>query len=230
MSERLSADPAAAALQRLAFVTSVAQPSGLPAPAEPEIVFAGRSNAGKSSAINALANRRRLAFVSRTPGRTQLINLFRTPGLGWLVDLPGYGYAQAPTAVKRDWGKLIELYLLTRPSLVGLVLVMDIRHPLTPLDEQLLTWFAPRRLPLLVLLSKCDKLSRSAVLTTCRQVTQTLAERGMDAQVLAFSALNRTGVNEAQAVLVQWWQKNAQAQAPGQSIPASEGGREEEGG
>ena len=120
-----------------AFTISVHDPRELPPPAAPEIAFVGRSNAGKSSAINALANRRRLAFVSKTPGRTQLINFFALGRAAFLVDLPGYGYAGVPGAVRQHWETLVGHYVANRPSLALVVVIMDIRHPLTVLDRQL---------------------------------------------------------------------------------------------
>ena len=140
---------------------SVARSQELPSATLREVAFAGRSNAGKSSAINVLADQNRLAFVSKTPGRTQLINFFRCGDAGYLVDLPGYGYAQVPEAVRRQWRGLLEDYLTRRASLVGLVLIMDARHPLTELDRQMLAWFAPTGRPVHVLLTKSDKLTRS---------------------------------------------------------------------
>jgi GTP-binding protein len=126
-----------------AFEISVAKPDGLPPPDAPEIAFVGRSNAGKSSAINTLVGHTRLAYVSKTPGRTQLINLFRLKNGAALVDLPGYGFAQVPLAVRLQWQGLLEHYLIRRPNLVGLVLIMDARRPLTELDRKMIDWFAP---------------------------------------------------------------------------------------
>ena len=150
----------ASAFSRVDFVTSAGPSGGLPPDDLPEIAFAGRSNVGKSSAINALAKRKRLAFVSKTPGRTQTINFFDLSGRGRLVDLPGYGYARVPQSVRAQWDKLVGGYLGARAALAGVVLLMDARHPFTVHDEHLLAWLRPAGRRLLVLLSKCDKLSR----------------------------------------------------------------------
>ncbi|HUJ00765.1 MAG TPA: ribosome biogenesis GTP-binding protein YihA/YsxC, partial [Usitatibacter sp.] len=148
------------------FALSVHDPAALPPPGVPELAFAGRSNAGKSSAINALAGRRRLAFVSKMPGRTQLINFFALGDRAYLVDLPGYGYAGVPEAVRRHWRHLVGTYVSERPSLAGVVVVMDCRHPLTPLDLTLLDWLRTARRPAHILLTKSDKLSRQAARAT----------------------------------------------------------------
>ncbi|MGH8708809.1 MAG: ribosome biogenesis GTP-binding protein YihA/YsxC, partial [Burkholderiales bacterium] len=146
---------------RVEFLVSAGISGGLPPQTAPELAFAGRSNVGKSSAINALARRRRLAFFSKTPGRTQTINFFDLGGRGRLVDLPGYGYARVPQAVRAQWDQLVGGYLASRESLAGIVLLMDARRPFTPHDEHLLGWLRPARRRLLVLLAKCDKLSRT---------------------------------------------------------------------
>jgi GTP-binding protein len=183
---------------------SVAKPSGLPAPAGPEVAFAGRSNAGKSSAINTLVGHTRLAFVSKTPGRTQLINYFSLVRGGFLVDLPGYGYAQVPVEVRRAWAGLIERYLKERESLAGLVLIMDARHPLTPLDWNMIEWFSVSGKPMLVLLTKADKLTRSAQAATLADVKRQLSGMGDQVNVLLFSSLKKTGVEEVEAVVAPW--------------------------
>lgn len=182
----------------------MAKPSGLPAPAGPEVAFAGRSNAGKSSAINTLVGHTRLAFVSKTPGRTQLINYFSLVRGGFLVDLPGYGYAQVPVEVRRAWAGLIERYLKERESLAGLVLIMDARHPLTPLDWNMIEWFSVSGKPMLVLLTKADKLTRSAQAATLADVKRQLSGMGDQVNVLLFSSLKKTGVEEVEAVVAPW--------------------------
>jgi len=176
----------------------------LPPPGPPEVAFAGRSNAGKSSAINALAGRVGLAFVSKTPGRTQLINFFRLGKGALLVDLPGYGFARVPEAARRHWGALVSEYLQTREPLCGLVIVMDSRHPLTPLDQAMLAWFKPTGKPVHVLLTKADKLSGSAADGVLRQVRAELADLAPTASVQLFSALKRTGIAEAERMLGAW--------------------------
>jgi GTP-binding protein len=187
---------------RLAFEKSAHGLADLPVTRR-EIAFAGRSNAGKSSAINALAGRR-AAFVSKTPGRTQLINFFRIADGDYLVDLPGYGYARVPEAVRRQWQKVLSRYLEGRQSLVGLVLIMDARHPLTPLDRQMIHWFSPTQRPLHCLLTKADKLSRSEAARTLRLVQRELAEIWPAATVQLFSSLKKEGLVEAEAVLARW--------------------------
>jgi GTP-binding protein len=186
------------------FEISIAKPSGLPPPSGAEIAFAGRSNAGKSSAINTLAGHVRLAYVSKTPGRTQLLNFFRLNNGALLVDLPGYGYAAVPEKVRREWSGLIETYLRTRESLIGLVLIMDSRHPLTPLDRQMIDWFAHSSRPLHVLLTKSDKLSRGAAAAVLQQVRRELEGFGPQVTVQLFSSLKKSGVEEAERVLGGW--------------------------
>ena len=186
------------------FEISVAKPSGLPAPSAPEVAFAGRSNAGKSSCINTLAGHTRLAFVSKTPGRTQLINFFRLRNGASLVDLPGYGYADVPEPIRRQWRHLLEEYLTHRESLVGLVLIMDARRPLTNLDWQMLEWFGPRGLPIHMVLTKADKLNRAEQTAALRQVREALVAAGDQVSVQLFSSLKKTGMDEAEKVVGAW--------------------------
>src|SRR3954463_8473307 len=193
---------------KAAFVVSVHDPRELPPPGLPELAFAGRSNAGKSSAINALAGRRRLAFVSKTPGRTQLINFFTLGRDGFLVDLPGYGYAGVPGAVRAHWKHLVGTYVSTRPSLAAVVVVMDIRHPLTELDRTLLDWLKEAGRQAHVLLTKSDKLARQAQQRTLGTVKRTLAADYPGTTVQLFSSLKRDGVAEAANVLSRLAQKN----------------------
>lgn len=200
-----------------AFHLSVAKPSGLPAPAGPEIAFAGRSNAGKSSAINTLVGHTRLAFVSKTPGRTQLINYFTLVRGGFLVDLPGYGYAQVPIEIRKAWAGLIERYLKERESLAGLVLIMDARHPLTPLDWNMIEWFSVSGRPMHVLLTKADKLTRSAQAATLADVRRQLSGMGDQVSVQLFSSLKKTGVEEAEAAVSPWLKPHLPD--PASSIP-----------
>ena len=199
------------------FEISIAKPSGLPPPSGAEIAFAGRSNAGKSSAINTLAGHVRLAYVSKTPGRTQLINFFRLNSGALLVDLPGYGYAAVPEKVRRDWQGLIEHYLKHRESLAGLVLIMDSRHPLTPLDRTMIDWFVPSGRPMHVLLTKSDKLSRGAATATLQDVRRQLIPLGPQVTVQLFSSLKKTGVEEAEHVIAGWLGLGPVAQV--QNIP-----------
>ncbi|MDR2165517.1 MAG: ribosome biogenesis GTP-binding protein YihA/YsxC [Zoogloeaceae bacterium] len=191
-------------LQNAAFLTTVAHLKDLPADATAEVAFVGRSNAGKSSVINTLAGRTRLAYVSKTPGRTQHLNYFMvTPGK-YLVDLPGYGFAKTPDAVRRQWEGLLGPYLLEREALTGLVVVMDCRHPLTELDARMLDFFLPTGRPVHVLLSKADKLSRQAQTQTQKEVRQALAKRGKQCSAQLFSSLEKTGVETCEAVLAGW--------------------------
>lgn len=198
------------------FVTSVAKPGALPRAEGAEIAFAGRSNAGKSSAINTLVGHTRLAFVSKTPGRTQLINFFRLTSGAFLVDLPGYGYAEVPEPVRRQWRHLLERYLKERENLLGLVLIMDARHPLTPLDRQMLDWYAPTGRPIHVLLTKSDKLSRGPARQTLDKVRRDLAAWGERVTVQLFSSLNKSGIDESEAVIGDWL---AHASAGGDAKP-----------
>lgn len=179
------------------FLLSAARLDQLPVDGQPEIAFAGRSNAGKSTALNALCGIRALARVSKTPGRTQLINLFETRGGGRLVDLPGYGFAQVPLAIRAQWGVLVGGYIERRASLSGLVVIMDIRHPLTPLDNQMLDWAQAHQRPVHILLTKADKLSRGAGLQRLADVRRTLAQRGGAVSAQLFSAPGKIGIQAA---------------------------------
>ncbi len=186
------------------FLKSAQALPDLPPESQREIAFAGRSNAGKSSVINTLAGQRQLARVSKIPGRTQLINFFDLGDGRFLVDLPGYGYAKVPVATRAPWGRVLGDYLKTRDQLAGLALVMDVRHPLTQLDWGLLEWFRPTGRPVHVLLTKADKLSRSAALQTLRGVRSTLARTSPNWTAQLFSSLKRTGIDDAEAVLSAW--------------------------
>ena len=190
--------------QKAVFHTTVANLSDLPADAQCEVAFAGRSNAGKSSAINTLANHTRLAFVSKTPGRTQHLNYFTLAAGKYFVDLPGYGFAKAPEEIRAQWEGLLAPYLRYRLPLVGLVLIMDSRHPLTELDLQMLAWFAQTGKPIHILLSKADKLTRQEQALAMREVEQALAKVTDNCTLQLFSSLKRTGVGEAEAVLGKW--------------------------
>lgn len=170
----------------------------LPPDVGAEIAFVGRSNAGKSSAINTLANHTRLAYVSKTPGRTQLINFFALNDGKSLVDLPGYGYAKVPPTVKAHWEYTLAGYVSGRDSLRGLVLIMDARHPLKPGDIRLLDWYQPTGKPVHCLLTKADKLSRAEQNKTLKLVLDELARAKRNATAQLFSALKKTGVIEAE--------------------------------
>jgi GTP-binding protein len=188
------------------FEISVADPMTLPQAGGAEIAFAGRSNAGKSSAINTLAAHTRLAYVSKTPGRTQLINLFRLKCGAALVDLPGYGYAEVPEAVRKQWQGLLEHYLTRRTALAGLVLIMDARRPFTELDRQMIGWFGGTGKPIHCLLTKADKLTRqeqAKTLTAARRAAKAdFPEAPITLQL--FSSLKKAGIEEAEQVIVAW--------------------------
>jgi GTP-binding protein len=186
------------------FAISAEKLSDLPTPAGAEIVFAGRSNAGKSSAINTLAGMTRLAFVSKTPGRTQLINFFRLRNGAFLVDLPGYGYADVPEKIRRHWKSVLATYLSTRTSICGLVLIMDARRPLTDLDRQMLEWFGPSGKPIHILLTKADKLTRAEAAKTLHATRAELAPWADQVSVQLFSSLKKTGVDEAEKTIGNW--------------------------
>jgi GTP-binding protein len=186
------------------FEISVAKPDGLPPADAPEIAFVGRSNSGKSSAINTLVGHTRLAFVSKTPGRTQLINVFRMRNGAALVDLPGYGFAQVPLAVRLQWQGLLEHYLGRRPNLVGLVLIMDARRPLTELDWKMIGWFAPTGRPIHCLLTKADKLTRQEQTKTLRETQAALADFKDQISLQMFSSLKKTGIDEAEHAIGGW--------------------------
>lgn len=185
------------------FMLSIPDPQQAPPDAGYEVAFAGRSNAGKSSALNALTQRKSLARTSKTPGRTQHLVFFELDGERRLVDLPGYGFAKVPEKVRRHWGLAMETYLSGRESLRGLVLMMDVRHPLTDFDKQMLQWCQHARMPVHILLTKADKLKRGPAMSTLLKVQKTLAEQH-NVSVQLFSALKHTGVEQARAVLDSW--------------------------
>lgn len=190
--------------QQAQFMLSVGKLSQLPADSGREVAFAGRSNSGKSSAINVLTNQKSLARTSKTPGRTQLINYFQLDETHRLVDLPGYGYAKVAVQVKVVWQKNLEDYLQIRESLAGLVLLMDIRHPLRDFDRQMLDWCVQSDMSVHVLLTKSDKLKRGPAKSALLQVQRELKEFGGDISAQCFSSLKRDGVAEATQVLDRW--------------------------
>lgn len=188
------------------FLTSAPDISHLATDEGIEVAFAGRSNAGKSSALNCLTQQKSLARTSKTPGRTQLINVFELDENRRLIDLPGYGYAQVPQKVKEKWQKSLGEYLEKRQSLKGIVVLMDIRHPFKDIDQQLIRWAVDSELPVLALLTKADKLKsgqRSKQLMMAREAS--LAFCG-DVTVEAFSSLKRIGVKETERILDQWFE------------------------
>ena len=194
-------------LRHTTFILGAAHPKQFPADSGWEVAIAGRSNAGKSSAINIITGVRGLARVSKTPGRTREINFFHVDPQRRLVDLPGYGYARVPVPVRRAWQRLIENYFEHRRCLRGVVVVMDCRHPLTDFDQQMLLWCGHARLPLHFLLTKADKLSRGAATAVLHKVRSRIDQEygsTVSATVQLFSALKRTGVAEAQEILAKW--------------------------
>lgn len=187
------------------FLTSAPNIRALPEDTGIEIAFAGRSNAGKSTALNILTNQKNLARTSKTPGRTQLINVFEVEPSCKLVDLPGYGYAAVPEQMKIQWQKSLGEYLQKRECLGGVVILMDIRHPLKDLDQQMLEWAVSANLPVLLLLTKADKLSQSAVSKQVKMVREAILPFQGDVQVEAFSALKKQGVENLARKLDFWF-------------------------
>ncbi len=203
----MSANP----YRQASFLTSASRTSQLPEDSLSEVAFAGRSNAGKSSAINTLCEQKALARTSKTPGRTQLINFFTIDDQGRsLVDLPGYGYAKVPENMRREWQQLMESYLSKRPQLKGLIIIMDIRHPLKEYDLQMLQWCDYMGTPVHILLTKADKLKTGAASQQVMYVRKAIKEAGYVASVQPFSALKKTGVNELKKVLDDWFEFGTQ--------------------
>lgn len=191
------------------FYTTVNHLKDLPATTA-EIAFVGRSNAGKSSVINTLTNHTRLAYVSKTPGRTQHINFFELANGRFMVDLPGYGYAQVPEAVRQHWVTLLGNYLQTRSQLIGLILIMDIRHPLKELDKRMLDFFAVTKQPVHILLSKADKLSKNEQIKTLAMVKKLLQPYVARQQVTVqlFSSLKKQGIDEVNDIVAVWFSQH----------------------
>lgn len=194
------------------FINSAPRLQDAPPDQGMEVAFAGRSNAGKSSAINALVRQNALARVSKTPGRTQLLNFFALDDQRKLVDLPGFGYAKVPEAMKADWQKMMQCYLTERKALCGIVLVMDIRHPLTEFDWQMVDWCEHAGLPLHILLTKSDKLKFGAAKNTLLQVQRDLSRVSIEVTIQLFSALNKTGIDDIHEMLDIWFGFSEQAQ------------------
>jgi len=201
-------------LSKATFTLSAPDIRRLPEDSGIEVAFAGRSNAGKSSALNTLTNQRGLARVSKTPGRTQLINIFEVAPDRRLVDLPGYGFAKVPIEMKKKWQKALGEYLEKRECLKGLVILMDIRHPLKDLDMDLIQWAADSDLPILALLTKCDKLSQGKRSSEVLQVKKTLSSLNADITVQAFSSLKYTGLEQANALICQWLSAGLETDMP----------------
>ena len=191
--------------QNTHFITSAPDIRHLPMDVGIEIAFAGRSNAGKSSSLNRLTNQKSLAKTSKTPGRTQLINLFKAAEGCHIVDLPGYGFAQVPLEMKKKWQKSLGEYLQKRENLKGLVVLMDIRHPMKDLDQQLVVWAVQCGIPVQVLLTKADKLKSGARKAQVLQVRKDAESFGGDVKVDAFSSLSGIGVDILRARLDEWY-------------------------
>ncbi|MDM1695906.1 YihA family ribosome biogenesis GTP-binding protein [Thiopseudomonas alkaliphila] len=193
--------------QQAKFLISAAKVDQCPEDNGIEVAFAGRSNAGKSSAINALTHNS-LARTSKTPGRTQLLNFFSLDEARRLVDLPGYGYAKVPLPLKQHWQQHLEAYLSSRESLAGILLTMDVRHPLTPFDTLMLDWATSCQMPVHILLSKADKLTFGAAKTTLLTIQKTIRERWNNdlISVQLFSATKRQGIEEAHLLLAHWFE------------------------
>ena len=190
--------------RKAAFLQSASAIENAPGDFGSEVAFAGRSNSGKSSAINTLTHQGKLARTSRTPGRTQLINFFSLSNHQRLVDLPGYGFAKVPLAVKKKWNQQLERYLQYRESLRGLVMLMDIRHPLTEPDRQMLGWAVTASMPVHILLTKADKLKRGPAQSTLLSVREELSTQSDLISVQLFSSLKRQGVDALGRQLNNW--------------------------
>jgi GTP-binding protein len=190
--------------RRASFLISAGKPQQFPRDDGAEVAFAGRSNAGKSSAINTLCGNKNLAKTSKTPGRTRLINFFSLDPHRRLVDLPGYGYAKVSDKTKKEWEQLLRAYLQQPDQLRGLVIIMDIRHPMKEFDQQMLSWCQYYRLPAHILLTKADKLKRNAQYARLLAVKKMLQEIGSEASVQIFSATKRTGLDEFVVKLNEW--------------------------
>lgn len=186
------------------FITSAPTLSNCPPDEGLEVAFAGRSNAGKSSAINTLTGNKSLARTSKTPGRTQLLNFFSLSDSRRLVDLPGYGYAKVPLEVKQKWQRHLEEYLRQRQSLHGLVLLMDCRHPLQDYDRMMLDWAESSSMPVHILLTKADKLKRGPASACLLATKKACADSANEVTVQLFSSLKKTGISELKATLNQW--------------------------
>jgi GTP-binding protein len=191
--------------QQTLFLKSAARLKDFPPDIGREVAFVGRSNSGKSTAINVITGIKKLAKTSKTPGRTQLINFFPVNKECCLVDLPGYGYANVPNEVKARWEKTIATYLTVRKALRGLILIMDIRHPLKPSDEEILQFAEQSQLAVHILLTKADKLSRLQAHETLRKTIKYAADYSNSISVQVFSALQKTGVEEARQKISDWF-------------------------
>lgn len=191
--------------QQAKYLASAADFEQLPPDQGREVAFIGRSNAGKSSALNMITGIKGLARISKTPGRTTMINLFALNNDYRLVDLPGYGYAKAPRTMQARWENAVDLYLQKRRCLQGLVIIMDIRHPLKEMDEAMIEWAVKCKVPTHILLSKSDKLSQSAAKKTLKEVEEALSHYKNKISLQLFSSLDKSGLDEVRALLDQWF-------------------------
>ena len=201
---------------KLNFILSALEIHQLPEDIGLEVALCGRSNSGKSSVLNALANNKSLARTSKTPGRTQLINFFQLANGAHLVDLPGYGYAKVPKAMKVEWDRHLAEYLQMRKSLAGLILLMDIRHPLQDFDLQMLNWAAQAGLPVHILLTKSDKLKRGPAQSEKLKVEKHLRDMDPGCTLLSvqtFSSLKKQGLEQLEAQLNHWLSTESEAPA-----------------
>ncbi len=191
--------------RQASFLISANHLNQLPPDTGAEVAFAGRSNAGKSSALNAISDNRSLARTSKSPGRTRMINYFEIDAEHRLADLPGYGFASVPEAVKRHWQALLDGYFAERKSLRGVILMIDIRHPLKPFDEMMLSWCQQSGVEAHLLLTKADKLKRGAVRSSVLKVRRAIEALGLSATLQPFSATRREGLDEARGMLDRWF-------------------------
>jgi len=198
------------AYRQMRFRMGVPDPAQLPADEGREVAVAGRSNAGKSSAINTCAGQNNLARTSKTPGRTQSINVFDVAEDRRLIDLPGYGFAKVPAAIRRHWEEALPRYLNERQSLVGLVIIMDVRHPLTDFDGQMLEWCLQSGLPAHAVLTKADKYKRGPGLNTLQRIERTLAKEFPETSAQLFAAPSAYGLDRLHARLDEWFEQGTQ--------------------
>lgn len=201
--------------QQAQFLKSAGSLQDFPEDTGAEVAFCGRSNAGKSSTINAICRQKNLARTSKTPGRTQLINFFKLDGDTRLIDLPGYGYAKAPAHIQHQWQSLMESYLVHRHALCGLILLMDIRHPLTEIDWTMIRWSKHYKLALHILLTKADKVSRNAMAKSLTRVTSEMEQHGFHAGTQIFSATQRIGIAQVQEKISAWVSQALVESCPG---------------
>lgn len=211
-------------MQQAHFLVSAANLGQCPEDTGWEVAFAGRSNAGKSSAINVLTCKKALARTSKTPGRTRLLNFFTLDEQRRLVDLPGYGYARVARQMRQEWQKDLDLYLSRRQCLAGLILLMDCRHPLKDIDRMIIDWAASSDMPLHILLTKSDKLGYGAAKKTLQQISASLEQHPAPLSIQLFSATTGAGKHEAWDVLAQWLEISTESSMSSDDARADKGG------